>query len=412
MPVLITRDRVAIPARVASGAAIAAAALPAASWGTEGPRGALITSVAAISISVTVAIGVARLVPRPRLAWLGALVVAACALLVAVTPRGVITIVIGALAGVGIGLVEPVAPLTRALRDRLSMLSLIAALAVGAVLLAGAGATAALWWATLLAATAAIVTTVDGHGRRRADPKPRRTLGVGIGAAAWTVVLLSWVAANTPTVNWFGGTISHGPRSGHEVAVTFDDGPDDPYTLAVRDILDAHRVKATFFTVGKALDARPDITRALYDDGQLLGDHSYHHDYWRWLDPRYRELARTQDAFQRQLGVCPAFFRPPHGQHTPFMSWLVHRDGMSMITWDVSAADWSSTDGPKVAADVLARARPGSIILLHDGLDGTVHANRSVLLTALPLIIDGLRQRGLEPVRLDQLLGRPGYVPC
>jgi peptidoglycan/xylan/chitin deacetylase (PgdA/CDA1 family) len=85
---------------------------------------------------------------------------------------------------------------------------------------------------------------------------------------------------------------------------------------------------------------------------------------------------------------------------------------MAMVTWDVSAADWSNTNGQQVAADVLRRAKPGSIILLHDGLDGTVHANRSVLLTALPLIIDGLRQRGLEPVRLDQLLGRPGYVPC
>jgi peptidoglycan/xylan/chitin deacetylase (PgdA/CDA1 family) len=412
MSVLITRDRAGIPTRVASGAAIVAAALPAASWGTEGRSGALIKSVAAIGITVTVAIAVTRLVPRPRLAWLGALIVAATALLVAVTPRGVITIVIGALAGAGIGLVTPVAPLTRASRDRLSMVSLAAGLAIGSVLLALAGATATLWWATLLAGAAAIVTMLDGHGRPATDPKPRRTLGIGIGTAASTLVLLSWVAANTPTVNWFGGTISHGPRSGREVAITFDDGPDDPYTLAVRDILDAHGVKATFFTVGKALDARPDITRALYADGQLLGDHSYHHDYWRWLDPRYLELARTQDAFQRQLGVCPAFFRPPHGQRTPFMSWLVHRDGMAMVTWDVSAADWSSTDGQRVAADVLARARPGSIILLHDGLDGTVHANRSVLLTALPLIIDGLRQRGLEPVRLDQLLGRPGYVPC
>ena len=92
----------------------------------------------------------------------------------------------------------------------------------------------------------------------------------------------------------------------------------------MRDILDAHAVKATFFTVGKALDARPDISQALLSDGQLLGAHSYHHDYWRWLDPRYPELDRTQKAFQRQLGVCPAFFRPPHGQRTPFMSWLVH----------------------------------------------------------------------------------------
>jgi peptidoglycan/xylan/chitin deacetylase (PgdA/CDA1 family) len=248
--------------------------------------------------------------------------------------------------------------------------------------------------------------------RKHRSAAPRITVGIGVVAATWAILTMSWVAANTPTVNWFGGTVSHGSRDSNEVAITFDDGPDDPFTLQVRDILDAHGVKGTFFTVGKALDARPDISRALLDDGHLLGDHSYHHDYWRWLDPRYPELDRTQNAFERNLGVCPAFFRPPHGQRTPFISWLVHRRDMTMVTWDVSAADWSSHDGAQVAADVLKRAEPGSIILLHDGIDGTVHADRSVLLTALPLILDGLKERGLQPVRLDELLDKPGYVAC
>jgi peptidoglycan/xylan/chitin deacetylase (PgdA/CDA1 family) len=226
------------------------------------------------------------------------------------------------------------------------------------------------------------------------------------------VLLTGWVGANTPDVSWFGATVSHGPRNTNQVALTFDDGPDATYTLAVRDILDAHDVKGTFFTVGKALDARPDISKALLDDGQLLGDHSYHHDGWRWLDPRYPELQRTQNAFERDLGVCPAFYRPPHGQRTPFISWLVHDRGMTTVTWDVSANDWASHDAAKVARDILARVKPGSIILLHDGLDGKVHADRSVLLGALPRILDGLKAKGLQPVRLDELLNKPGYVSC
>ena len=72
--------------------------------------------------------------------------------------------------------------------------------------------------------------------------------------------------------------------------------------------------------------------------------------------------------------------------------------------------DWSSHDGQDVARQVLAQARPGSIILLHDGLDGRLHADRSVLTTALPIILDGLRAKGLQPVRLDQLLGKPAYA--
>jgi peptidoglycan/xylan/chitin deacetylase (PgdA/CDA1 family) len=194
------------------------------------------------------------------------------------------------------------------------------------------------------------------------------------------------------------------------VALTFDDGPDDPFSLQVSGILDSHGVKGTFFEVGKAIDARPAIAKALYADGQLLGNHSYHHDYWRWLDPRYPELDRTQDAFRRQLGICPAFFRPPHGQRTPFMLAHASDKNMHTVTWDVSAQDWTAHDGADLAHKVLDQVRPGSVILLHDGIDGTVTADRSVLIVALPIILDGLKAKGLEPVRLDELLGLPAYL--
>lgn len=236
---------------------------------------------------------------------------------------------------------------------------------------------------------------------------------LGGAAAVGTLLasgLLAWVGANDPTVMWFGHVTTHGDRAGNRVAITFDDGPDDPFTLDVARILDQHGVKGTFFEVGKAIDAAPLISRTLLDDGHLLANHSYHHDYWRWLDPRYPELQRTQDAFERQVGRCPAFFRPPHGQRTPFMLARVSHEGMHAVTWDVSASDWVESDGATVARNILAAVRPGSIILLHDGLDGNVHADRSVLLTALPLILDGLQQRDLHPVRLDELLGQPGYL--
>jgi peptidoglycan/xylan/chitin deacetylase (PgdA/CDA1 family) len=195
------------------------------------------------------------------------------------------------------------------------------------------------------------------------------------------------------------------------VAITFDDGPNDPATLAIRDILDRYHVKGTFFEVGKAVEARPNISQALVDGGHLVGNHSYTHDYLHWLDPAYRELAQTQRTFEKQLGVCPAFFRAPHGQHTPFMAAVVHRHSMTMVGWDVSAGDWSATDPSTLARRILAKVRPGSIIDLHDGLDGDVTADRSVLVKAMPLILDGLAERGLQPVRLDELLGLPAYLP-
>lgn len=238
----------------------------------------------------------------------------------------------------------------------------------------------------------------------------RAILGVGVIVA---VAMTLMVAATSPRVSWFGRTISHGSRAVPTVALTFDDGPNRTATLAVRDVLDQYGVKGTFFLVGSAVDAAPDIARALVDDGQLVGSHAYNHNSWDWLDPRYTELDRSLAAMRDQLGVCPAFLRPPHGYHTPFMTHHATTAGIRTVMWDTSAADWATDDADLVARRILQKVRPGSIILLHDGLDGDVTTDRTVVVRALPKILDGLAARGLRPVRLDELLGGSGYVtPC
>ncbi|MDQ1514967.1 MAG: peptidoglycan-N-acetylglucosamine deacetylase [Actinomycetota bacterium] len=219
-----------------------------------------------------------------------------------------------------------------------------------------------------------------------------------------------WQGANTHTGSWFGHQVAHGARTDNRVALTFDDGPNSTATVRVRDLLDARGVKGTFFLVGRAVAARPDLARALVERGHLVANHSWRHDSKAWLDPRYPELARTQRAVDADVGVCPAFYRPPHGQHTPLLARVVHRAGLTMVGWDVSAGDWSAHDPWHLADRIVAKARPGSIIDLHDGLDGLVDADRTVLVAAMPRILDGLAAKGLHPVRLDELLARPGYL--
>ena len=243
----------------------------------------------------------------------------------------------------------------------------------------------------------------------RSSPISRREfLEAGLGASA--LVSFAYLGATIPEAGWFGSMITHASRRGNLLSLTFDDGPNEEYTLKVKNILDSYGVKGTFFTVGKALAARPDISRALMDGGHLVGNHSYSHDYYRWLDPRYPELQKTQDEFLRQLGVRPAFYRPPHGTRSPFVTRVASNRGMKTVGWDVSADDWSATDSELVAHRILAGAQAGSIVLLHDGLDGNLTADRSVLLGALPLILEGLKSRGLHPVGLDELLQTPAYL--
>jgi peptidoglycan/xylan/chitin deacetylase (PgdA/CDA1 family) len=270
--------------------------------------------------------------------------------------------------------------------------------------------TALLWIALGLGLGIAVGSVPLRGARDDAPRRPRAARALVVTAVASTLLIGGWIGANSPRETWLGPIVSHGDRSRPYVALTFDDGPNVSETMRVAHILDAYGAKGTFFTVGKALDARPDISRALLADGHLLGNHSYHHDQWRWLDPRYPELERTQSAFRRQLNMCPTFYRPPHGQHTPFMSHQLSRKHMTMVGWDTSAADYATTNGPAVARRILSRVRRGSIIVLHDGLDGNLTADRSVLSVALPIIMRGLAARGLQAVTLTQLLRVPGYA--
>jgi len=267
-----------------------------------------------------------------------------------------------------------------------------------------------------LVAISAVLVIAAAQLVERPEPPPSRRRGrTGVTATVLimsTVGFAMYVGAETPSVHWFGGGITHGPTSGNEVALTFDDGPNLTATMPIVRILDAAGVKATFFEVGHAIDKVPNITHTLYVDGEGLGNHSFHHDQWRWLDPRYPELDRTQDAFQKAIGICPAFYRPPHGDRTPFVAHVVNSHHMRMVLWDDSAGDWAEKDPNVIAQRILHAAHPGSIIVLHDGLNGNPFANRTVLLRALPIILKGLHARHLVPVRLDKLIGGPAFIPC
>jgi peptidoglycan/xylan/chitin deacetylase (PgdA/CDA1 family) len=91
---------------------------------------------------------------------------------------------------------------------------------------------------------------------------------------------------------------------------------------------------------------------------------------------------------------------------------VVDEEQMEIALWDVSVADWSEKDPDVIARKVVNRADPGSIIDLHDGSDGKPWVDRSVVVEALPAILDGLREKGLQPVRLDELVGGGAYQPC
>ena len=231
---------------------------------------------------------------------------------------------------------------------------------------------------------------------------------VGVGAV-WLAAVV-WSGANDPAASWFGALVSHGSRASDMVALTFDDGPNDSATLAVADVLTARGARGSFFLVGAAVEARPELARQLAARGEVVGNHSFRHGRNDWLVPDYPEVRRGQVASSGVLGRCPSFFRPPYGRHSPFTAAAAARLGLRTVTWDVNGHDWDTSDPAVIARRVMARVRPGSIVLLHDGANGVPTADRSVLVPAVSLILDGLATRRLRAVGLDELLGTSAWT--
>ena len=276
----------------------------------------VVTTVVAAVLATLVGVLFLRRAAGRSTAWAGPLLIAVGSLMYAVTPAGLATVIIALLVGAGAGLTAGGMPVPGPRWAHLAGVG-AGAMTIAAAWVLGRDDAVALVAAVLMS-VAAVVVRACTAGLPVATGPRRSLAGVALFGA---LALVVWTGMNDPQLSWFGPVSANGPRDVRQVAITFDDGPNDPFSLDIAAILDDHGVKGTFFEVGKALDAEPEVARRLMDDGHLLGNHSYHHDYWRWLDPRYPELDRTQQVFKRAPGrvppVLPAAPRPTHAVHEP-----------------------------------------------------------------------------------------------
>ena len=177
------------------------------------------------------------------------------------------------------------------------------------------------------------------------------------------------------------------------VALTFDDGPWPHTTQQMLTILAQRQAPATFFVVGRQVERYPELVRREVAAGMALGSHSYSHP-----QPFNRlPVARIRDEITRgrrtlvPLRIHPVGFRPPGGAASPAVAAAAQEFGDRTVLWSVDPADWQpGVTANQLVQRVLAAARPGAIVLLHDG-----GGNRSATVAALPAIIDGLRRLGL-----------------
>jgi peptidoglycan-N-acetylglucosamine deacetylase len=219
-------------------------------------------------------------------------------------------------------------------------------------------------------------------------------------------VLVCLYASFSIRASLFGKIYWRGRADRKQVALTFDDGPHPRFTREILKILDDEQVPATFFLVGKKVEAFPDVAREILNADHELGFHGYSHRPL-WLKPRRSlldEIERSQTAFQMALSFEPHIFRPPYGIRGRRILQLARERKWKTVFWTRAGWDWTDIPGEEVARRALKQIKPGSILLLHDSDGPALQADRQRTVDALRIIIRELKDQGFSFAKVSEIL--------
>lgn len=227
-------------------------------------------------------------------------------------------------------------------------------------------------------------------------------LGWAVAAlAAYCALLVGGVLV----LGWqvYADALVRGPRGARGVALTFDDGPHPRWTPAILELLASRGLKATFFVVGRKVDAHPDVVRAIVEGGHSVGLHSYAHDRFFSLRSERRvrdDLERGMASLERVTGQRPRLFRPPIGHTNPTIARVANDLDLAVVGWSARGLDGLPGAQPeRVAARIRGDLRDGAIVLLHDASEeGDAEP---AALGALPLVLAAIDAQGLDVVPLE-----------
>jgi len=207
-----------------------------------------------------------------------------------------------------------------------------------------------------------------------------------------------------------GETIYFVPVREKVIALTFDDGPNEPATGLILDALKRHQVKATFFLIGANVARYPETARRIKAEGHLIGNHSARHsrfDQSAAVDIA-RDIAGGQSAIEAATGVTPTWFRPPFGINGAGLEEICRAQGLAIAGWSADANDWNPHPVAELVERVVSQATPGDILLLHDGRETRQGDARQNTVAAVPLILEKLKLQGFRFVTVADLLRAAG----
>ncbi len=177
----------------------------------------------------------------------------------------------------------------------------------------------------------------------------------------------------------------------NKVYLTFDDGPSERYTPRILDILKSEHIHATFFVLGFRSEMFPQTMKRIHKEGHEIGNHGFYHTKLTGKPTSFvmMDIAKADNAITAACGVKPFYFRPPGGILDTTEWETVRNMGHKVILWTVDTEDWKANSEKTIIENVRSKVKPGSIILLHDGVSGSYYTT-----LALPHVIHYLKSCG------------------
>ena len=226
-------------------------------------------------------------------------------------------------------------------------------------------------------------------------------------AVAFFYIVLCVAASFFPRSNFFLPVISRGNTGKNMVALTFDDGPAQPTTRQILELLDKYSVKATFFVSGANALKHPEIIREIIARGHTIGNHSFNHNPFLMLGSYnylYQEIFRAQEVLEK-MGVNALAFRPPVGIISPKLPLVMDKLGMFCVTFSCRAFDAGNRRIKNLGSRILKKVKADDIILLHD-VPSRSEEDNAIILSEIESVLQGLIIKDLKIVPLSTLIGR------
>src|SRR5438552_1792006 len=232
---------------------------------------------------------------------------------------------------------------------------------------------------------------------------------LGLALTASAAVAAAGYQSMAPTGQWYGRTFTGLGRGSKQLALTFDDGPNDPHTLRLLDVLAKYDIRATFFLIGKFVDERPDIVREIARAGHVIGNHTYSHRnlIFASADQVRKEIADCERAINDAIGEHSNLFRPPFGGRTPSALRTVRQCGLEPVMWSVTCYEWKERTPEQVVSHAVRQVRGGDIILLHDGAHNVMGGARAHTVEAAERLIQRYHGKGFRFVTVPQMMVLP-----